>query len=597
MPPFTIVGTPGADSLRGNGRPERIFADEGQDTVDAGGGDDTVFGEGTRDRVFGAAGDDSLLGGDGTDQLAGGSGADTVVGQADDDSLDGDAGADLLLGGEGADFGFGGKGRDTLRGEAGDDELFGGDGDDLLEGGDGADELGGDRGADTLTGGEGADSFQQFARGAFRFSSVARPDLVTDFEGAGAAGGDVLDLSGANPLLFRGLLAGVAAVEGASIGGAGNGLDDLVLLDASGPGGTETLLVVDLDDDGVIDAADYALRMLGDLSGLTEADFGSATLFVTAGTEADDLLAGDDPIGDALYGLGGDDTLLGGRGDDTLVGGDGRDVLRGGAGFSELSGGDGDDDLSLGQFGNAAGGAGNDRIRDGSFGGSILGEDGNDTLVGSAGSSVLDGGAGDDRLVAGLGSQAFVGGDGRDTLDFALSDARVLVDLAAGLASGGFVEGDVIDPTVEDLAGSRFADVLAGDAGDNRLTGRLGNDTLAGGAGADTLEGGGGADVFAYRDIGESAAVPGGPTDLVLGFRAGVDRIDLSAIDADPASGGNQGFLFLGEAAFSATGTAEVRFIRLGGTTLLEADLGDGVADLAVVLAGTLSLTGGDVVL
>jgi Ca2+-binding RTX toxin-like protein len=597
MTTYIIRGTDEAEAIEGTTRPELILAGEGQDTVIGGGGNDTVYGQGTRDRVLGGAGDDSLIGGTGTDQLAGGGGADTVVGQADDDTLDGDAGADLLIGGAGEEFAFGGTGADTARGEAGDDELFGGDGDDLLEGGDGRDELGGDRGADTLVGGAGADSFQQFVAGAFPFSTFRRPDLVADFEGAGEEGGDVLDLSGGMGLVFRGLLAGIAPVAGASIGGAGNGLDDLVLLNALGPGGQETLLVVDIDDDGLIDASDYALRLQGDLSALTEDDFGSGALFVTAGTEGDDLLEGSDAEGDRLHGLGGADTLTGDGGDDTLVGGDGGDVLRGGAGFNELSGGDGDDDLAVGQVGNAWGGAGNDRILDGVFGASLFGEDGNDTLVGGDSFSILVGDAGDDLLVAGAGAQSYGGGEGRDTVDYGRSDAGVIVDLEVFVASGGFAEGDFIQLEVEDLAGSRFADALTGDTADNGLAGRQGDDTLTGGEGADTLDGGAGADLIVYRSLAESAGGATGPTDLILGFRPGADRIDLSAIDTDPVAADDQGFAFIGEAAFAATGAAEVRFSRLGDTTVLEADLGDGVADLQLVLLGDILLTADSVVL
>jgi hypothetical protein len=88
----------------------------------------------------------------------------------------------------------GGAGADILTGGAGLDTLNGGNGDDVLNGGAGDDTLIGGLGADTLTGGAGVDNFK-FGPGIPRAeSSPSTIDIITDFQLAGAAGGDTIDL-------------------------------------------------------------------------------------------------------------------------------------------------------------------------------------------------------------------------------------------------------------------------------------------------------------------------------------------------------------------------------------------------------------------
>ena len=93
-----------------------------------------------------------------------------VKGEAGDDTIVGNAGNDTMLGGSGFDTLQGGSGFDTLRGGAGNDRLIGG------------------AGRDRLTGGAGNDIFryERFTDGG---------DKITDFKGAGLAGGDKIDVS------------------------------------------------------------------------------------------------------------------------------------------------------------------------------------------------------------------------------------------------------------------------------------------------------------------------------------------------------------------------------------------------------------------
>ncbi len=98
----TILGTDGADVLRGT---------NGRDVVVARGGDDDVTG---------ANGDDVLCGNLGADRLAGDNGADVLLGGAGADTLDGGNGDDRLLGGTGTDGLTPSRGADTTEQEGAD---------------------------------------------------------------------------------------------------------------------------------------------------------------------------------------------------------------------------------------------------------------------------------------------------------------------------------------------------------------------------------------------------------------------------------------------------------------------------------------------
>lgn len=113
----------------------------------------------------------------------------------------------------------------------------------------------------------------------------------------------------------------------------------------------------------------------------------------------------------------------------------------------------------------------------------------------------------------------------------------------------GRVSGAVWGQAGDDLlAGGAHADVFGGGSGNDTLTGGGGADTLTGSAGEDFLSGGAGNDVFRFATAGESrgdtiVASDGTPAFVRAG-RAGGDRIDVSAIDADLTNAGKQDFVF-----------------------------------------------------
>jgi serralysin len=107
----------------------------------------------------------------------------------------------------------------------------------------------------------------------------------------------------------------------------------------------------------------------------------------------------------------------------------------------------------------------------------------------------------DDRFMGAPGLDGFYGLDGVDTIDYRSMDEGVKADLALGI--GDTEHGDFFD-SIERAIGTRFGDVLHGNAADNELIGRGGaddlfgrggNDTLRGGPGPDSLDGGPGIDL------------------------------------------------------------------------------------------------------
>jgi Ca2+-binding RTX toxin-like protein len=131
---------------------------------------------------------------------------------------------------------------------------------------------------------------------------------------------------------------------------------------------------------------------------------------------------------------------------------------------------------------------------------------------------------------------------------------------------------------------------LVGTARDDHLLGDVGDDVLNGLGGDNVLTGAGGSDVFKFD------SVPNG-SNQITDFQQGSDHIDLSGIDANSGTAGNDGFTFIGTQAFSAV-AGELRFEIVSGHTLVSADLdGDGTPDFQIELVGSYTLNSQDFVL
>lgn len=260
------------------------------------------------------------------------------------------------------------------------------------------------------------------------------------------------------------------------------------------------------------------------------------------------------------------------------------------------------DDIMLGDGGETVStGAGMD---------TVIGGAGDDLIQGGSDDDMLSGMGGDDTLDGGSGADMLDGGADSDTASYASASAGVFADLGAMVAGMGDAAGDTFT-SIENLEGSGFADRLWGDNNDNiqsgggfsdRVYGRAGDDTLDGGSGndaiygnqgADELTGGSGTDRFIFFSEADSTT---SSTDRITDFTDG-ERIEISRIDGDVNTGGNQALTFVGTAAF--TGMAgELRYGSDGTDTTVQADTdGDMMADFELVLTGDVTLDANDFLL
>ncbi|MEZ5876139.1 MAG: hypothetical protein R3D30_15450, partial [Hyphomicrobiales bacterium] len=150
---------------------------------------------------------------------------------------------------------------------------------------------------------------------------------------------------------------------------------------------------------------------------------------------------------------------------------------------------------------------------------------------------------------------------------------------------------------------------LDGGAGNDILTG--GNTgELYGGAGSDTLTrelAGGGAGLiqflYTYKALSDSG-VTAATRDVITHFSPGGtpggngEFIDLSAIDAKPATNGiDDDFTFIGANPWGHH-AGELRYLFTATQTIVEADInGDAKADFSIALNGHLTLAATDFIL
>jgi Ca2+-binding RTX toxin-like protein len=543
-------GRNGNDLLDGRGGDDKLYGEQGNDTLLGGAGNDLLDGGIDNDILIGGAGADTLIGGAGVDvadysaSAAGvnvnlstgiGQGGDAegdklsqiedLVGSKFDDILTGDTNANVLSAGDGNDVLVGSGGGDTMDGGQGvdtadysasnagvkvnlatgigqggfaqgdklisvenligsvfADTLIGDANANVLNGGKGDDTIIGGAGADSLIGGEGSDTADYSTSESF-----VNVNLATGTGLGGDAAGDtyasIENLTGSK---FDDTLTGD---KGNNIidGGAGN---DMIIASS----GTDTLIGGTGND-----TVDYSV-----LNNCMVINLGTGVASGCGG-KIDKLVAIENVIGTAY-----NDTITGDAGANKLYGGAGNDHFWGSGGGDKFDGGTGRDwvdyrNSTVGVNVNLITGQGQgglaqgdtyvsiENIRGSAFDDTLIGDNNANVIYGGQGTDRIEAGGGNDMVYSGGGYDYLDGGSGIDTLSYADSWSSVTVSLAAGVGQYGAASRDTI-MNFENLIGSKFGDILIGDAGNNTLNGAAGNDDLRGGAGDDMLIGGSGAD-------------------------------------------------------------------------------------------------------
>jgi Ca2+-binding RTX toxin-like protein len=501
----------GAHVIYGFATPVFWIGTPGHDSHSGAGADDFLFGAAGNDTLYGLGGDDSLNGFTGDDQLFGGLGHDQLDGGANDDTLDGGAGADHLIGGSGDDT-YVIDAQDTVT------EAANGGNDTVVT-------------AMTyaLTPASNLENLTLIGTGHFNGMGNNAANILTGNTGnnnlSGGQGDDTLFGDAGNDNLNGG------AGQDSLSGGLGQ---DVYTVDHPGD------VVVELAGEGTD-------RVNASISYTLTAHVENLTMVVAGltgtGNDLANKLKGSHAGADTLIGGLGDDSLDGGLGADSMVGGLDHDIYTvddPGDVVVELAG-EGTDRVNasvsytltahvenLTMVVAGLTGTGNDLAN--KLKGSHAGAD---TLIGGLGDDSLDGGLGADSMVGGLGQDRYAVDDVGDVVVELAGEGTDLVTATVSYTLGAHVEnlnlvsagglngtGNALDNAIQ---GSNGADILSGGLGHDVLKGNQGNDRLIGGQGSDSLTGGAGNDVLVYH-----ASSEGG--DVITGFAAGADRIEVSAM-------------------------------------------------------------------
>ena len=168
----------------------------------------------------------------------------------------------------------------------------------------------------------------------------------------------------------------------------------------------------------------------------------------------------------------------------------------------------------------------------------IIGSIYNDTITGNSSSNIIDGGAGADMVAGGLGNDTYVGDNTGDVVTEAAGAGTDTVQSSITYALGATLENPTLTGAAAAIngTGNGLNNIIKGNGANNILTGGLSSGNIAGGLSVDT---------FTYNTLADSA-FGALNRDMITDFLLGVNKLDLSAIDANLSITGNQAFTFIG---------------------------------------------------
>jgi uncharacterized protein YjiK len=455
---------------------------------------------------------------------------------------------------------------DSLVGTPGNDTLDGKDGNDTIDGKAGIDILIGGLGSDTLTGGAGNDTLAIGVRAALDLDTLS-----------GGVGRDTIDLSSLTSAIWLDLNPSAGPqvwTSGANTATGGTATTQVANVDTVeniiGTSGSDTILGNDLDNayrynGNTVGTADV-FQGRGGSDTIDVSSLSSVWVDLSRPSYTGNIFTNGSNVSLAynsntlVANLGGVENIVGTSGSD-LVYGDGADNTFVSNGVANVGGAQA---LAVDYF---SGGAGSDTIDLSSlnYTGAIWVDltyaeqqvwlangitsaysyNANnyiatlvdvENVVGTSGTDQFYGdGANNTYFYNGKATGTTETVDGRggaDTFDGSRSDTSFWIDLAltsmevwsvgsTAASTGANANTMIADLTsIENITGSAYADVIYGEAGNNRIEGGFGNDTLVGRAGNDTF-------VFEADAMGLGIS-----QDRIIDFTVGVDVIELNGYGA-----------------------------------------------------------------